>query len=393
MARRGSARAIRRPRRNSVRASSLRFSPSCRRIAASAQCAQMDSSLINAPRDVVRRPSVCPHDCPSVCALEVEVIGGARIGRIHGAEDQRYTAGRRLRQGRALRRAHPSQGSADTSRCGGSARRAPANSSRSPGTTRSTSSRSISSTPSAGSAPKASGRISTAARWASSCATGIERLTHVKRYSRFFGSICVAIAWPGYPRRDGAHGRRRSARNGQVRLHRHLGHQRGRDAGQPDDPRDAGAKGARGENRRHRHLRHRDDAAGGSGAAPQARHGRRAGLRGHARAVPRRLRRSRLSRALRRRAARIGGPSADARSRLGERDHRPQRRIHRSLRGAGRAQRSARSSVSATAFRASATARRTCTRRCASPPSRAPGRTRAAAPFIPTAASSSSTRR
>jgi anaerobic selenocysteine-containing dehydrogenase len=53
----------------------------------------MDSSLTRAPGDVVRRPSVCPHDCPSVCALEVETIGGARIGRIHGAEDQRYTAG------------------------------------------------------------------------------------------------------------------------------------------------------------------------------------------------------------------------------------------------------------------------------------------------------------
>ena len=27
---------------------------------------------------------------------------------------------------------------------------------------------------------------------------GIDRLTHVKRYSRFFGNICVGIAWPGY---------------------------------------------------------------------------------------------------------------------------------------------------------------------------------------------------
>ena len=27
---------------------------------------------------------------------------------------------------------------------------------------------------------------------------GIERLTHAKRYSRFFGTICVGIAWPGY---------------------------------------------------------------------------------------------------------------------------------------------------------------------------------------------------
>src|SRR5246500_1948048 len=48
---------------------------------------------MNAPLDIARRPSVCPHDCPSVCALDVEVIGGARIGRIHGAADQRYTAG------------------------------------------------------------------------------------------------------------------------------------------------------------------------------------------------------------------------------------------------------------------------------------------------------------
>ena len=27
---------------------------------------------------------------------------------------------------------------------------------------------------------------------------GIERLTHAKLYSRFFGTICVGIAWPGY---------------------------------------------------------------------------------------------------------------------------------------------------------------------------------------------------
>ncbi|RAU23481.1 dehydrogenase [Paramagnetospirillum kuznetsovii] len=31
------------------------------------------------------RPSVCPHDCPSACALEVEVLPGDRIGRVHGA--------------------------------------------------------------------------------------------------------------------------------------------------------------------------------------------------------------------------------------------------------------------------------------------------------------------
>jgi len=39
------------------------------------------------------RSSVCPHDCPSTCALEVEVLGGTRIGTIRGAEANSYTAG------------------------------------------------------------------------------------------------------------------------------------------------------------------------------------------------------------------------------------------------------------------------------------------------------------
>jgi anaerobic selenocysteine-containing dehydrogenase len=37
--------------------------------------------------------SVCPHDCPSTCALEVEVFDARTIGRIRGAEDNLYTAG------------------------------------------------------------------------------------------------------------------------------------------------------------------------------------------------------------------------------------------------------------------------------------------------------------
>ncbi len=39
------------------------------------------------------RASVCPHDCPSTCALEVEVLDGARIGTVRGAEANSYTAG------------------------------------------------------------------------------------------------------------------------------------------------------------------------------------------------------------------------------------------------------------------------------------------------------------
>src|SRR5579864_1030769 len=39
------------------------------------------------------RHSTCPHDCPSACALDVEVIDNASIGRIRGSKQQTYTAG------------------------------------------------------------------------------------------------------------------------------------------------------------------------------------------------------------------------------------------------------------------------------------------------------------
>ena len=38
-------------------------------------------------------PSVCPHDCPSTCALEVERLDKRTIGRIRGAKLNSYTAG------------------------------------------------------------------------------------------------------------------------------------------------------------------------------------------------------------------------------------------------------------------------------------------------------------
>ena len=43
------------------------------------------------PRDLVH--SVCPHDCPSTCALEVERQDERTIGRVHGRADHPYTAG------------------------------------------------------------------------------------------------------------------------------------------------------------------------------------------------------------------------------------------------------------------------------------------------------------
>ena len=37
--------------------------------------------------------SVCPHDCPSACALEVEVLDDNTIGQVRGAKDNDYTLG------------------------------------------------------------------------------------------------------------------------------------------------------------------------------------------------------------------------------------------------------------------------------------------------------------
>src|SRR5579871_3911736 len=38
-------------------------------------------------------PSVCPHDCTSTCALDVERLSDKRIGRVRGSHRNDYTAG------------------------------------------------------------------------------------------------------------------------------------------------------------------------------------------------------------------------------------------------------------------------------------------------------------
>ena len=37
--------------------------------------------------------TVCPHDCPSACALQVEKIAPDQIGRVRGSPHQPYTDG------------------------------------------------------------------------------------------------------------------------------------------------------------------------------------------------------------------------------------------------------------------------------------------------------------
>jgi len=39
------------------------------------------------------KPSACPHDCPSTCALEVERLDANTIGRVYGAKANTYTDG------------------------------------------------------------------------------------------------------------------------------------------------------------------------------------------------------------------------------------------------------------------------------------------------------------
>jgi len=43
--------------------------------------------------ETTRKRSVCPHDCPSVCALDIEVLDNNTIGKVYGARDHPYTDG------------------------------------------------------------------------------------------------------------------------------------------------------------------------------------------------------------------------------------------------------------------------------------------------------------
>jgi anaerobic selenocysteine-containing dehydrogenase len=53
----------------------------------------MNQALRDVASAVRVAPSACPHDCPSTCALEVEILDTRTIGRVRGAADNTYTAG------------------------------------------------------------------------------------------------------------------------------------------------------------------------------------------------------------------------------------------------------------------------------------------------------------
>ncbi len=152
---------------------------------------------MNAITEVTRRHSVCPHDCPSVCALDVDVIGGKRIGRIHGARDQTYTSGvvcaKVARYWERIH--HPDRLTKPLRRVGpkGSGQFAPIGWDEALDRV---AENFLSVERELG--PEGVWPYFYAGTMGLVMRDGIERLTHAKRYSRFHGTICVGIAWPGY---------------------------------------------------------------------------------------------------------------------------------------------------------------------------------------------------
>jgi anaerobic selenocysteine-containing dehydrogenase len=145
---------------------------------------------------VVVAKSVCPHDCPSVCALEVEVIDGAKIGRVRGA-DHPYTAGVVCAKvARYAERAHsPDRLTQPLLRNGpkGSGQFRPVSWDEALERT------------AEGflAAEREHGAESVwpyyyAGTMGLVMRDGVERLTHAKKYSRYYGDICVNIAWAGF---------------------------------------------------------------------------------------------------------------------------------------------------------------------------------------------------
>ncbi|MCX7319494.1 MAG: molybdopterin-dependent oxidoreductase, partial [Hyphomicrobiales bacterium] len=141
--------------------------------------------------------STCPHDCPSACGLDIEVIDGQSIGRVRGSKQQTYTAGvvcaKVARYAERIH--HPDRLMHPMRRTG----------------------------------PKGSGQFARiswdealdeiAAKFNNAerdfgaesvwpyyyagtmglvMRDGINRLAHEKKYSRFYGTICATVAWTGF---------------------------------------------------------------------------------------------------------------------------------------------------------------------------------------------------
>ena len=141
--------------------------------------------------------SVCPHDCPSACALEVELLDENTIGRVRGAKDNTYTKGviceKVARYAERIhhpdRLMHPmkrtgSKGSGQFERISWD--------------------EALDITAKA--FLKAEVDYGSESVWPYYYAgtmglvmrDGIERLRHAKSYSGMYGTVCIALSWSGY---------------------------------------------------------------------------------------------------------------------------------------------------------------------------------------------------
>ena len=152
---------------------------------------------MNIRPNILTGHSVCPHDCPSTCALDVEVLDANTIGRVRGAKDQTYTAGVVCEKVAryAERVHHPDRLTTALKRKGDKG---------------------------AGDwqelcfedaldevaeqflkAEASFGPESVLPYWYAGTMglvmrDGLQRLTHAKKYSRMYDTFCVTLAWPGY---------------------------------------------------------------------------------------------------------------------------------------------------------------------------------------------------
>jgi anaerobic selenocysteine-containing dehydrogenase len=141
--------------------------------------------------------TACPHDCPSTCALEVDVLDAHTIGRVRGARDNGYTAGvicaKVARYAERIH--HPDRLMRPLARIGakGSGTFAPIGWDEALDLV-------------AGKFDEAEARYGSEAVWPYYYAgtmgllmrDGINRLRHAKKYSGFHSTICVNPAWTGF---------------------------------------------------------------------------------------------------------------------------------------------------------------------------------------------------
>jgi anaerobic selenocysteine-containing dehydrogenase len=141
--------------------------------------------------------SVCPHDCPSACALEVELLDERTIGRVRGAKENSYTLGVICEKvGRYAERIHHpdrllhplkrkgAKGSGEFMRLSwddalGETAEAMLAAERKYG-------------------PEAVWPYFYAGTMGLVMRDGINRLRHAKRYSDMYSTFCVTLSWSGF---------------------------------------------------------------------------------------------------------------------------------------------------------------------------------------------------